>query len=171
MAINFFVYALLAFSAVFAAISIESVDNKDKKEEKPQIVFEKSTLYTMNNDNIDRIVNSSRVMRFKDRDIMYNGKIILRTNNEATDFIEADVIIKRGDLFKFLTNVRYNRENDIILNTEELFYDSKKKIATNSVDYSGLYYNHTVEGNSLNVDLNKSIIKSNDTHFEILLNN
>lgn len=171
MAINYFAYAILIISFVSAIVGIAPQEKDKNKEEQPQIVFENSTLYTFNEDNIERIVNSKRAMNYKAKDIMYDGKIILRRVDNGTDYIEADVIIKRLEQYKFLNDVKYNRENNIILNTDELFYDGIKKIATNTIEFDGIYNNSTIRGKSLYLDTNKSIFKSKDTHFEILMNN
>ena len=169
MAINYFAYSLItiAFFSMLATVTQE-VDNSVKKE-KAQIVFDNSTLYTMSTQNIDRIVNSTKVLKYKNRDMMYDGKIILRNKDNNTDYIESDVIIKRKDDYKFLNNVKYNKENDITLNTNELFYNTKTKIAKNSKPFDGYYYEHKLKGTNLYLDTNKSIFKSEKSHFEIEL--
>lgn len=171
MAINIFIYSLLIVSIVSLFATVSKKEESLKGVEKPQIVFEKSTLYTLNDKNIERIVNSSSAQRFKDRDLMYDGKIILRTNKNTTDYIESDIIIKRNDDYKFLNNVKYNRENNILLNTDELFYNTKTKIAQNSKPFDGSYFEHKVKGTHLFLDNNKNLIKSKNTHFEIDINN
>lgn len=169
MAINYFAYLLIivAFFSMIVTVTQE-VDNSVKKE-KAQIVFDNSTLYTMNTQNIDRVVNSTKALKYKNRDMMYDGKIILRTKDNSTDFIEADVIIKRKDDYKFLNNVKYNRENDILLNTQELFYNTKTKIAKNSKPFDGHYYEHKLKGTNLYLDTTNSVFKSEKSHFEIEL--
>ncbi|WP_419764994.1 MAG: hypothetical protein ACNI28_01050 [Arcobacter sp.] len=171
MAINYFTYAILVISLVSAIVGIAPKEKDKNNEEQPQIVFEDSTLYTFNVDNLERIVNSKRAMKYKTKDIMYDGKIILRRADNGTDYIESDVIIKRLEQYKFLNNVKYNRENNILLNTDELFYDGIKKIATNTIKFDGIYNNSTINGKALYLDTNKSVFKSKDTHFEILMDN
>jgi hypothetical protein len=171
MAINYFTYAILIIAFVSAVVGITPKQKDKNSEEQAQIVFEDSTLYTFNVDNLERIINSTRAMKYKTKDIMYDGKIILRRADNGTDYIESDVIIKRLEQYKFLNNVKYNRENNIILNTDELFYDGIKKIATNTIEFDGIYNNSTIKGKGLYLDTNKSIFKSKDTHFEVLMNN
>ena len=171
MAINYFVYSMLiiAFFSVIATVS-KREDNFVKKE-KAQIVFDNSTLYTINTQDIERVVNSSSAMRFKNRDVMYDGKIILRAKDNSTDYIESDVIVKRKDNYKFLNNVKYNKENSIVLNTQELFYNMNTKIAKNSKPFDGYYYEHKLKGTNLYLDSKKSVFKSERSHFEIELDN
>ena len=85
--------------------------------------------------------------------------------------MESEVIIKIVEKYKFLNNVKYNRENNIILNTDELFYNGITKIATNTIEFDGIYNNSTINGKGLYLDTNKSIFKAKDTHFEVLMNN
>jgi hypothetical protein len=170
MAIRYFTYILLIVSFISAVVTISPKEKDKSTEEQPQIVFEDSTLYTFNKDNLERIVNSTRAMKYKTKDVMYDGKIILRRVDNGTDYIEANIIIKRLDQYKFLNDVKYNRENNIILNTDEMFYDGIKKIATNTLPFDGIYNNSTIKGKALYFDTNKSIFKAQDTHFEVLLN-
>jgi len=170
MAINYFVYSMLVISFFSVIANITKKDDNFVKKEQAQIIFENSTLYTMNTQNIERIVISSRAMRYKTRDLMYDGKIILRDKNNSTDYIQSDVIVKRDNNYKFLNNVKYNKENNIVLNTQELFYDASTKIAHNSVDFDGYYYKNLIKGTDLYLDSTKSIFKSNKSHFEVELN-
>jgi len=171
MAIKYFSYTILIISFISAIIGITPKEKDKSNEEQPQIVFENSTLYTFTKDNLERIVNSTRAMNYKTKDIMYDGKIILRRVDNGTDYVEADVIIKRLEKYKFLNDVKYNRENSILLNTDELYYDGITKIATNTIEFDGIYNNSTIKGKALYFDTNKSIFKSKDTHFEVLMNN
>lgn len=170
MAIKYFTYILLICSFIATVIAITPREKDKNKEEQPQIVFENSTLYTFNEDNLERIVNSTRAMKYKTKDVMYDGKIILRRVDNGTDYIQSDIIIKRLEQYKFLNDVKYNRENNILLNTDEMFYDGIKKIATNTIAFDGIYNNSTIKGKSLYYDTNKQIFKAKDTHFEVLLN-
>ncbi|WP_428026727.1 hypothetical protein [Arcobacter sp.] len=171
MAIKYFTYVLLIVSFISAIFSIVPKEKDKSDEEQPQIVFENSTLYTFNVDNLERIVNSTRAMKYKTKDIMYDGRIILRRVDNGTDYIKSDVIIKRVEQYKFLNNVKYNRENNIILNTDELFYNGITKIVTNTIEFDGIYNNSTINGKALYLDTNKSIFMAKDTHFEVLMDN
>lgn len=167
MGINFFVYSLLIISTVCAFIEIEQNSEKKVLKEQAQIVFDNSTLYTLSEKNIDKIVNSSRVVRYKDRDVMYDGKIILRGEKKTTDYLESDIIVKRDSLYKFLNNVSFNRDNSILIKTDELIYDSTKNIAYNSASFNAIYNNNKLKGTDLYFDIDKSIIKANRAHFEV----
>ena len=157
MAIKYFAYSLFTIAFFSMIVTIDEESSSSVKKEKAQIVFDNSTLYTMSTQNIDRIVNSTKALKYKNRDVMYDGKIILRAKDNRTDYIESDVIIKRKDDYKFLNNVKYNKENDITLNTNELFYNTKTKIAKNSKPFDGYYYEHKIKGTNLYLDTKKQL--------------
>lgn len=169
MAIKYFAYSLLVISILSMLAGVDEKAKNGAKKEQAQIIFDNSTLYTLNTENIDKIVNSSQALRYKNRDVLYDGKIILRANDETTDYIESDIIVRRKDNYKFLNNVKYNKDNNILLNTQELFYNTKTKIAKNNKPFDGYYYDSKLEGTNLYLDSTKSIFKSNKSHFEIEL--
>ncbi len=170
MAIRFFVYSLLVISVIAFFASSEDEQKKLKVEEKPMIVFHDSIMYTLTEESMTRIVQSTRAERYKSRDLMYDGKIITASKNGLyTDYMSADLIVKRQDKFKFLNNAKYNRENFIELTSDEILYDAKTKIATNSLPFQGRYYSHILNGSHLYFDTNKSILKAQKAHFEVEL--
>ena len=48
-------------------------------------------------------------MRYEDRDVMYDGRIISKAEDNSSDYIQSDIIVKRDNIFKFLNNVRYKQ--------------------------------------------------------------
>lgn len=170
MAIKYFAYSLFIISFFSMIATVTKKEDNDSKKEQAQLIFDNSTLYTMNAENIERIVNSSRTLRFVNRDVMYDGKIILRAQDNTTDYIESDIIVRRKENYKFLNNVKYNKENNILLNTQELFYNTKTKIAKNSKPFDGYYYDSKLVGTNLYLDTVNSVFKANKSHFEIELN-
>lgn len=166
MAVKIFVYSLLVISFISTILSFDVKQNQNSSVEKPMITFENPTLYTINSDNIERIVNSKQVLRYKDRDVMYDGKFILRNSNNA-DYIQANVIVKRDENYKFLNNVSLNREGSINFKTDELFYNAQTKIATNTLPFKGNYFKNFISGENLYFDTNKNILKAKKSHFEI----
>ncbi len=170
MAIRVFVYSLLVISVLAFFASSEDKQKKLKLKEKPMIVFHDSIMYTLTEKSMTRIVQSKRAERYKTKDLMYDGKIITESKNGLyTDYMSADLIVKRNDDFKFLNNAKYNRENFIELTSDEILYNAKTKIATNSLPFQGRYYEHILNGSHLFFDTNKSILKAQQAHFEVEL--
>lgn len=171
MVIRVFVLLLLVLSVVSYFIPIEQKDKNDLKKDIPLLTFNDSTMYTLTPASMNRIVYSKQAMRYSDRDVMYDGALTLKgedkDNKEITDIIYSDVIIKRGETFKFLNNVKYRRDNYITLNTDELIYDSKNEIATNSLPFDGTYYNHSIKGTNIYLELKEYYMKAKEAHFEV----
>ncbi|RXK01067.1 hypothetical protein CRU98_01035 [Arcobacter sp. CECT 8986] len=171
MVIKFFIYALFAFSLGIYFIPISENNNKDEQKDIPLITFNDSTMYTLNEETTTKIVNAKKASRFKTHDIMYEGEFILKAKDKkvknATDFISANVIIKKEDNYTFIKDVKFRRDDFITLNTDELYYNDKTQIATNTVPFNGTYYKHYLKGKNLYLDLQKEIMKSKNSHFEI----
>ncbi len=175
MAIKAFIVAILIFGTVTYFIPIDNTIKRNNKADTPFLIFKDSTMYTLTPENMNRIVYSKEVLRFKLRDVMHSGALTLKgkdkNNSEITDVLYSDVIIKRGDKFSFLNNVKYKRNDYISLETDELIYDSKSKIATNTLPFEGRYFNDYIKGKDIYLDLNKYYMKAKNTHFEIEVRN
>lgn len=173
MAVNIFIFILLSISTISYFIPVENIQNKTNSEETPLLTFTDSTMYTLTSDSMNRIVDAKQVQRYKTKDVMYKGTITLKgdankkTNENLIDTLYADFIIKREDNFKFIENVKFNRDDFLTLNTNELFYNAKTLIATNTVPFDGTYYNNYIKGEKLYLDRTKYFFKSKNTHFEL----
>ena len=171
MALKIFVLLMLLLSTAFYFIPIENLRHSQKKDEVPQLIFENATMYTLNNLGVSRIVVGSNVLRYKNRDEMYLANITLKNQNKSKDFflenIKADKIEKRENIFNFIENVEYTRDNFAKINTDFLKYDEIKKIATNSHPFKAIYKTHDYKGTNLYVDGTNDFIKSKNTHFKI----
>ena len=171
MAIRGFIFILLSLAIISYFVPIEISNKKDSNEDLPLLTFNDSTMYTLTPDSMNRIVYSTKVLRYKTKDVMHEGALTLKgkdkNNKEVTDILYADIIIKRGESFKFLNNVRYKRDDAITLNTDELIYNAKTKIATNTLPFNGTYFNNYIKGENIYLDMIKYYMKSNNTHFEI----
>jgi len=175
MAIRIFVFSLLIISIIGYFATIENSNKKNLEQDTPLLTFSNSAMYTLTPQNMNRVIYSKRTSRYKDRDIMYEGVLTLKNKDknqkEVTDFLYADVIIKKDSLFKFIGNTRYKRDDYIKFNTNELMYDSKTQIATNSLPFNGYYFNDYIKGTNLYLDIKKHYMKSKNTHFEIDITN
>lgn len=171
MAINGFVIIVLILASISYFIPVENSAKKDTNEDIALLTFTNSTMYTLTPASMNRIVYADKALRYKDRDVMLDGALTLkgrdRNNKEITDIVYSDMIIKRGDNFKFLNNVKYERDNYVTLITNELLYNAKSRIATNTLPFEGTYYNNYIKGEKIYLDLNKYYMKSKNTHFEI----
>lgn len=171
MVIKIFVLALLGLSVGSYFIPVEKVNKKDVSNDIALLTFNDSTMYTLTPASMNRVVNSKRVQRFRNRDVMYEGYLTLKSkdkeNQDITDILYSDVIIKRGETFNFINNVKFLRNDYLTLNTNELVYNAKTKIATNTLPFDGKYFNNTIKGENIYLDLNSYHMKSKNTHFEV----
>lgn len=175
MDIKLFNYALLALAVGAYFLPVENINNVDTDKDNPLVIFEKPSMYTLTEQNVSRTVNASHAIRYKARDEMYDADILLRNNLKNKDFkietLKAQVIIKKGDDLSLRRDVKYKRDDFINLNTNELDYNLKTKLAQNNVAYDGNYYNNNINGTNLYLDGINSNMKSNNVHFEIEVKN
>lgn len=170
MGLRGFVYILLSLSVLFIVAEVNTKVIKDVKVELPLLTFQDATMYTLSDTQLSRVIYANEVKRFKDRDVMYSGKILIKqaTNELTIDTLIADIIIKRKDDYKFLNNVQFTRGSDLTLNTDELLYDTKQEILTNNVSFNGIYNNNIINGKNLYYDVQKRVLKVKNAHFEVL---
>ena len=171
MVIRVFVIGLLVLSIISYLIPVEDINKKNSAVENPLLVFSDSTMFTLTTDSMNRIVYAKEVYRYKDRDLKHEGALTLKNfkdkDSYVTDVLYSDIIVKRGDDYKFFKNVRLKRDDFITINTDELFYNTKKEIVTNTLPFNGRYYNNFIEGDNIYLDMNSYFMKSSNTHFEI----
>lgn len=171
MVIRIFVLSLLFLSVLSYFIPVENKKKSKNTEDIALLTFNDSTMYTLTTESMNRIIYTKKAVRYKTKDVMYDGALTLKTKDktkkEITDVLYADLIIKRGDEFTFKDNVKYKRDDYITLNTNELVYNAKDKIARNSVPFNGTYYQNSLSGKNIYLNLNKYHLKADNTHFEI----
>lgn len=172
MAIRIFVFVLLIVSIISFVASFTTNKQKVEDQDRAALTFHDSTIYILTENNVESIVNSKKVMRYKNRDVMYNGELINKVKNSdnIVDSVKSDIILKIADKLTFINNVHYQRGNTIVLKTDELNYDTKTKIATNNKPFVGTYNSSELKGDSLYLDLNQSIIKAKNSTFRIEMN-
>lgn len=171
MGIRLFIYVLFIISIISLFTNVSSDVKYKKHKDIALVTFNDSTMYTLDEKNVSRIVQSKEAKRFKKRDEMYEGTFIVRAKSKntssLTDIISADFIEKKGNKLKFENHVKYNRDDFISLSTDILYYNTKTKIAYNNKPFIGKYYNNFLIGEKFHVDTNKTYFKSQKAHFEI----
>lgn len=171
MVIRLFVGILFILSIVVYFLPSEQGTGKGIDKDTPLLTFIDSTMYTLDTNSLNRVIFAKEAVRYKDRDVMHDGSLMLKSvdkdNKKITDTLLSDLIIKRGDEFKFINDVRFKRNNYMTLNTNELLYNAKTRIATNTLPFNGTYFNNYLEGENIYLDLNKYYMNALKTHFEI----
>jgi len=175
MDIRFFTYLLLILAIGTYFMPVDNVIKDDSSKDTPLVVFEKPLMHTINEQNVSRTVIASRVVRYKARDEMHDADILLRNSLDNTEYkeesLKAKVIIKIVDELNLRKDVIYKRDDFISLNTNELNYNLKTKLAQNNTAYTGNYYNNSIDGTNLYLDGINNYMKSNNVHFQIEVKN
>jgi hypothetical protein len=171
MVIKFFAFILLFLSVLAYFIPIEDMKKTIVDNTVPIVIFEKSTMYTIDENSINRIIYANNAVKYNNRDEMYDANITLKNLDETKNFksenLKADLIVKTQSNYTLTNNVKYTRDDFIKLNTEELFYDDTKKIANNTKPFDAIYNNHSLKGDTFYIDINNDFAKAKNTHFEI----
>lgn len=117
MGVKLFVATLFIVSifSLFSEITKKIVTKE--VQETPLVTFTDATMYTLNEEEVLRIVEAQNAIRYKTRDEMYDGTIVTRVkdkeNNDYKDIIRADKMVKKRHFTVFL----------IMLNmTERVFF-------------------------------------------------
>ncbi|MGB5793209.1 LPS export ABC transporter periplasmic protein LptC [Poseidonibacter sp.] len=175
MDIRFFAYILLVVSVMGYFIPVENKLNTNDSLDIPLVVFDKPLMYTLDEENVSKIIDATHAVRYKNRDEMYDATITLKNSKPEENYnfeeLKAEVIIKKADDITLRKNVFYKRDDFVDLKTDELFYNTKTKIAYNSKPYEGNYYKHYIKGTNLYLDGIKDNMKSKNVHFEVEMKN
>lgn len=174
MDIRLFAFVLLIVSAGAYFIPVENHKKANSNKDIPMVVFEEPIMHTIDKDGVSRVVQASHALRYKNRDEMLNADIILKTDTKSgfeLEKLKAKSITKKGDLFVLEKDVNYKRDDYVDFNTQELFYNMKTKVATNTVAFDGTYNDHKLNGTGLYLDANKSTMKTKKVHLEIDIKN
>ena len=175
MVIRIFTFTLLFLAILSYLVPVENKSKKSIDNDIALLTFNDSTMYTLTPDNMNRIIYAKQVLRYRNRDVMYDGALMVKSmhkqKGEITDTLLSDLIIRRGDDFKFLNNVKFTRNDYLSLNTNELLYNAKTKVARNTLAFKGTYFENYMEGKNIYLDLNKYYMKADETHFEIEIRN
>lgn len=175
MDIKFFVNALLVVGIAAYFVPVENKVSKNDEKDIALVVFEKPYMYTIDEQSISKEVKASYAVKYKNRDEIFKANIVLKNKPPQNDFIveklSAKNIISHGDILTFKDDVNYERDDFVSLQTKELFYNTKEKIAYNDVPYKGTYYKNSIEGSKLYIDMKKDLLKSKKVHLEIDMDN
>lgn len=168
MDIRVFTYVLLAAAVVFYLIPVDNVENNDANKDIALVVFEKPDMYTLTTDKITRRIQADNVVRYKNRDEIYNANIMI--NDNVFESLKANEVISKNNKLSLKGSVFYKKGDFLSLNTEELYYKLEDKIVYNTLPYKAQYYNNNLNGRNLYLDTTKNYLKTRDVHFEIDLN-
>jgi LPS export ABC transporter protein LptC len=171
MAINRFIYLMLALSVLFLFYKRDT-SGVDKKEQiKPVVTFKESVMYDLSTENIEHILHSKKALIYNDHDELYDATLMARakksTDTEDINNISANIINKYNNDIYFNGNVIYNSYDGLIFKTEELEYNTENKIAKTDTFFEATKGSSNFKGSSLIYDSLKSKATAEDTKFRI----
>ncbi|RBQ26804.1 MULTISPECIES: LPS export ABC transporter periplasmic protein LptC [Arcobacteraceae] len=174
MGLKIFVGIIFVISIFFYFTPIKETKKDVKNEDIALFIFEKPNMYSFDKNGLTRIIIAEQAIRYENRDEMYFGDITINNSNKERDFksesIKANFIVKKGAIYTLKEDVEYLRDDFIKINTQHLIYDDLNKIAKNSKPFKAEYYTHKYNGENLYFNIDKDIINSKNTHFEIDMN-
>ncbi|MFV7790142.1 LPS export ABC transporter periplasmic protein LptC [Aliarcobacter lanthieri] len=174
MGLKIFVGIIFVISIFFYFTPIKETKKDVKNEDIALFIFEKPNMYSFDKNGLTRIIIAEQAIRYENRDEMYFGDITINNSNKERDFksesIKANFIVKKGAIYTLKEDVEYLRDDFIKINTQHLIYDDLNKIAKNSKPFKAEYYTHRYNGENLYFNIDKDIINSKNTHFEIDMN-
>ncbi len=173
MDIRYLALTFLAASVAYYFVPVENKNVAAQKVEVPQVIFENPLMYTLTQKEVSNVIKASNAVRYESREELFNATIYLKSkvpDEYALEKLSADFIRKSGFNYFLKDNVDYQRDDFFKLETNELYFDDKNKIAKNEVPYKGFYYNNNFKGSHLDFRLNDNSMKSKNIHFEIDIN-
>jgi lipopolysaccharide transport protein LptA len=165
MFIKFFIYTTLAICLIALFKPLPKNYNKQNKNSTntPLLVFKDATMYTLNDKKVTQIIKASKVNKYENKEEIIKGTLIsrveMKNNQDLTDIISANNILKIKDDLVFNKDVTYLRDNFISFKTTKLNYNLKTKIAKNRTNFIGKYYNNQIQGKNLYINIKKEYIK------------
>lgn len=169
MGINFFILFLIVLSLIVSNLTFDEKIQKKVFKNIPLVTFNNSVLYDIDEKDVKQIVISSKALNYKNKDELYDAKIIIRNKQNGANTVSAEYILKKDMNYKLYENVNItvNNENNIKLVSDYLEYDEKNQIFKNNNDFILDYNLNNIVGNSLYLDNKNNILRAKNTHFKL----
>ncbi len=169
MAIKYFVFSLFVFSLISLFVSIDTIKDTKKPEEKPHMIFDDAIMYTINQNGVDRVIDAKKTLIYNSKEEAYEAKVTIKTKDgKVYDSVLSDYVLKQGDKISLLGNVVFNRGDFITVKTDEMYYDMQQKNAHNTKKFVAYYYDNKFTGDHFSSKDNYYITSKN-VNFNIKL--
>ena len=170
MGITKFIYLLLIISIGFLFYKQENNVKIINSQQKPLMVFENSLVYDISQKGVTKIVEFEKTFVYDNYEKSINATIVSRDDkNGTTDILSAQKILKRGDKLSLVGNIHLLNDKDFNLETEELQYNLKTKVAQNRTNFRLEKANVVLYGDSLYYDAINNNIEASKSQFRIKL--
>ncbi|NQY94126.1 MAG: hypothetical protein HRT43_08190, partial [Campylobacteraceae bacterium] len=91
MAVRIFIFILFFISIISVFTPVDNNTSETLKKDIALVTFNDSIMYTLNDLQVTKIVESTKAIRYKTRDEMYNGIFYLRAKSKDNSN-QADVM-------------------------------------------------------------------------------
>ena len=147
MAIRYFIFTLFAISLISLFISIEKQKDTKQTEEKPTMIFDNTTMYSINENGVDKVLEAKKTLIYNTKEESHEAKVTIKTKDEKTyDTVLSNYVLKKGDQITLLGNVVFTRGDFIKVTTDEMYYDMNKKNAYNTKEFVAYYRDNKFTG-------------------------
>ncbi len=168
MALKVFAIAIVLFLAEIVFLTTK--DFKDSSNERKDldftdISFENIHSYLITKEGCEAKLEASKVLKYKDHAKIYDIKTEFTRKNRQNN-IKAKQATLRGDIIHLTGAVNYEDNASLVINSEDLVYNTKTKIVTIDVPFILTSDSGNVKGNNLVYDQNSGTIKAKDIKYE-----
>lgn len=173
MDISKFLIILIVFTLGFLLVEQKKIEFSPQLEEKAQVTFTNSMMYEISATKVHQIIKSKQADIYKNREELRDAVMIVKSdkNSEETSTVSGQKIIKKKNKVSLAGDVSLQLSNGIAIETEQLEYDLKTRIARNSVDFQATRATERFSGNSLYLDSIKNHIVAQQAKFRMRVEN
>ncbi len=169
MALKFFTILLVLFVAEITFLALKEpkiISSTKEKLNHSTIKFTDIDSYLINKDGIQSSIKASKALKFSHHDEVYDINISYK-NQDREDQISAKKAIHTDGIFYLTQNVLYENNLSISLESEELEYDTHKKIANSNLPFKFFTPKGNMIGEGFRYDIQKQILNAHKVKFEI----
>jgi len=173
MGISKFMILLIVSTVLFLLVEKDYLVKNIQKEENPTVSFFDSTMYEITQKGIEQIVKSKQADVYKHKEELQDATIIVKAKNDgyATNIGSSKTMIKIADKVFLTEDVHLQLASGFNIKTQQLNYNTKTKIANNSVPFLVTRDQDTFEGSHLFVNSITERITAEKTKFKMKVNN
>lgn len=168
MALKIFAIAIILFLAeiVFLTTKDFKDSSNDRKDlDFTDISFENIQSYLITKESCEAKLEASKVLKYKDYAKIYDIKTEF-TRQDRQNNIKANYALLKGDIIHLTGAVHYEDNASLVINSEDLVYNTKTKIVTIDLPFTLTSDGGNVKGNNLIYDQNSGTIKAKDIKYE-----
>ncbi|HIP02437.1 MAG TPA: LPS export ABC transporter periplasmic protein LptC [Campylobacterales bacterium] len=168
MALRVFAIAIVLFLAeiVFLTTKDFKDSSSDRKDlDFTDISFENIQSYLITKEGCEAKLEASKVLKYKDHAKIYDIKTEFTRQNRQNN-IQANYALLKGDIIHLTEAVHYEDNASLVINSEDLVYNTKTKIVTIDLPFTLTSQNGNVQGNNLIYDQVNGTIKAKNIKYE-----